>query len=266
MDTVERLADYELVGPLGRGGSGVFHLARPPDRLGLEEQFVALKVLDGTHPPDRFRRVADELRYFAAVRSPYLVSLYDAGREGGRLWYAMAYYPAGSLAAPAEPLSRADRLRAVAHAARGAHALHEAGVVHRDIKPANIMLTDDGARLADLELAHFLNPGMTITATAPMGDIEFTDPAIIRGERATRATDVWSLGVTLHSVLAGRSVYGDLPDGDMLGAVRRVLSGQPTVSDQLAPPEAEVVQACLAAEPARRPPMAVALAEMIEAL
>jgi len=261
------VADYELVGPLGRGATGVFHVARPPERLGLGDQTVALKILDGHHDPSRFRRVTEELRLFASIDSPYLVRLYDAGHEDGRLWYAMEYMPLGSLAAPTRELTREERLRAVAHAARGAHALHEVGVAHRDLKPANILLWEGGAKLSDLELARFLNPGMTVTANAPVGDLEFTDPALLRGERASRATDIWSLGMTLHQVMSGRSAYPDLAAASgLLGAVRRLLSAPPELSTDLEPAVAKVVAACTAADPDDRPRTAEAVAILIEAL
>ena len=108
---------------------------------------MAVKVLAGRATDDVFRRATKELRAFAAVRSPYLVSLYDAGQQDGVFYYAMEYCPLGSLAAPVQQMSRAEVFRAVEHAALAVHALHEAGIVHRDIKPANVLLYDGGAKL-----------------------------------------------------------------------------------------------------------------------
>jgi serine/threonine protein kinase len=265
--TSQHVADYEIVRSLGRGANGVFHLARPPSRLGRGDDLVALKVLDGRHDPTRFRRVTEELRLFAAIPSPYLVELIDAGNEDGTLWYTMEYLPGGSLAEPQVPLDRAARLRAVAHVAHGAHALHEAGLAHRDLKPANVLLHDGGAKVADLELARFLQPGMTVTANAPVGDLEFTDPVLLKGDRASRATDIWSLGMILHHVFASRSAYPDLdPAAGVLGAVRRLLAAPPDIDPGLEPVVAEVVRLCLAPDPDERPATAAALAARIEAL
>jgi len=263
----ERIADYEVVESLERPGGGSYLLARPPGRLGLTADLVTVKIVDGRHEPDRFRRMSEELRLFASVPSPYLVTLYDAGSDDGRLWYSMEHHPKGTLADPAGFLTLEQRLTAVADAARGAHALHEAGVVHRDIRPANVLLGQDHAVLADLELARFLLPGRTVTGAAPVGDLEYTDPALIRGERAGRSSDIWSLGLTLHRALAQTTAYPGLaPDAGMLPAVRRILSGGPEISTRLEPAMAELVRACVAPDPADRPATALALAEQIEAL
>lgn len=107
-----------------------------------------------------------ELRAFAAVDSPHLVRVYDAVLADS---FALAceYLPLGSLAQPACPLTRAEVLAAVRHAALAAHALHEAGLVHGDIKPANILLTPEGAKLTDLGLARFLTRPPLLTAWHP---------------------------------------------------------------------------------------------------
>lgn len=263
---MDPIADYELVRSLGAGNHGEFFLARPPARLGTTEEHVAVKVLAGATSEDTFRRATRELKAFAKVQSPHLVPLLDAGQDGDRFFYAIAYYPLGSLAAPARPLERAETLRAVASAARAAHALHEAGIAHRGIKPGNILLTDDGAQLTDLGLAQVLQPGATVTGIGPVGSVEYLDPAILNGQPASRATDVWSLGVTLHRALAGVGVYGELPDDDPLLAIRRVLSTTPTVSDRLSPDERAVVEASMAPDPAARPATAEELAQRIDAL
>jgi eukaryotic-like serine/threonine-protein kinase len=263
----ERIADYEVVEPLDRPGSETYLLARPPARLGLPGKNVTIKVVDGRHEPERFRRMSQELRLFASVRSRYLVTLYDAGSDDGRLWYSMEHFPMGTLAEPARFLTLEQRMAAVADAARGAHALHEAGIAHRDIRPANVLLADDHAVLADLELARFLQPGRTVTSTAPVGELEYTDPALIRGERASRASDIWSLGLTLHRALAQVSAYPGLnPGSGALPAIRRILAGGPEISTRLDPGVTEVIRACVAPDPSDRPATALALAEQIEAL
>lgn len=262
-----RIADYEVVETLHRPGAETYLLARPPARLGLLTDRVTIKIVDGRHEPDRFRRMSEELRYFASIRSPYLVTLYDAGSDDGRLWYSMEHHPMGSLAEPVGPMTTQQRLSAVADAARGAHALHEAGIAHRDIRPANVLLGQAHAALADLELARFLLPGRTVTGAAPVGDLEYVDPSLIRGERASRASDIWSLGLTLHRALTETTAYPGLsPEAGMLPAVRRILSGGPEINTRLDPAVAELVRACVAPDPSDRPTTALALAEEIEAL
>jgi serine/threonine protein kinase len=133
-----------VVRQLGEGNHGRYYLARPPARLELAEEFVALKVFGDRVGELAYERGVRELRAFAAVRSPYLVTVYDAVLED-TFAYAMQYFPLGSLSAPARPLARAEVHRALENAARAAHALHEAGMAHSDIKPANVLLTEGSA-------------------------------------------------------------------------------------------------------------------------
>ena len=263
---METIADYRLIRSLGAGSHGEFFLAEPPARLGLDAEFVAVKVMAGQTQDDAFRRATRELRLFASVKSPYLVALYDAGQEGGRFFYAAEYLPLGSLAAPSKPLDRAQTLRAVADAARAAHVLHEAGIAHRSIKPANILITETGGKLADLGLAQVLAPGMTVTGMGPIGSVEYIDPAILSGDRAGRASDLWSLGVTLHRAITGTGVYGELPETEPLVAIRKVLSSDPVLSDALSPVERELVGQLLATDAADRPATALEVADRIDAL
>jgi eukaryotic-like serine/threonine-protein kinase len=262
---MDRVADYELERSLGRGDHGEFFLAKAPARLRTEDEHVALKVLSTPDLDDAVRRMTRELRAFAAVSSPYLVAVLDAGQEGDQLFYAVAYHPMGSLAAPEVPLERPEVLRAVVHAARGAHALHEGGLAHRGIKPSNVMLHDHGARLADLGLAEVLAPDAHVTGIGATGAVEFMDPEILRGRSASRASDIWSLGATLHRALAGEGIYGELPD-QPLRAMRAVFERKPRISETLSTEERAVVDAALSPDPAQRPATALALADMVGAL
>ena len=263
---MDHIADYQFTRPLGEGSNGSYYLASAPDRLGLDTGEVAVKVLQVAAGDEAFHRLTRELRTFAKVRSEHLVTLYDAGQDGGRCYYAMEYCPLGSLAQPTGVLDRAAKVRAVADAARAAHDLHEAGIAHRAIKPANVLLTEDGAKLSDLGLVQLLAPGQTITGLGAVGSIEYLDPAIIRGERASRATDVWALGVTLHRVLTGKGIYGELPERDPLLAVRRVLSSPPTLDPSLTDAEAELIRRCFDKDLSARFRTAAELADALDAL
>ena len=260
---MKQIADYALLERIGQGNHGVFYKAKTPARLGLDHEFCAVKVLEQQAGDDEFRRMANELKLFASARSEQLIRLYDAGHQRGTLYYAVAWHPLGSLAKPAEPRSLGQRVRAVAQAALGAHALHEVGVAHRDIKPANVMLTDGGGVLGDLGLAQTLNPGATITGTGPIGSIAYMEPGVVRGEQAGRASDIWSLGVTLHEAITGQGVFGEVPDHNVLGALRHVLESEPVIDASMPAELHQVVAWCLQRERGARPATAKELADAL---
>jgi serine/threonine protein kinase len=177
----------------------------------------------------------------------------------------MEYLPLGSLESPAEPPTPEHAVRAVRDAALAAHALHERGIAHRDIKPANILLAEDGGRLSDLGLSQLLTPGIVVTGLGQIG-LEFTDPQIMLGAAASRASDIWSLGASLHYAMTGQGVYGDLPSTEPLMMVRSILASTPTVSAELPAPATELINACLNADLAARPKTAAEVAERIGSL
>jgi serine/threonine protein kinase len=259
--TVPALADFRVVRLIGEGNHGRFYLARPPARLGISDEYVAVKVFAGQCSEDAYRRGTRELRAFAAVDSPYLARVYDAVLEDNFL-YAMEYFPLGSLAAPARPLTRDEVLRAVEHAARAVHALHEAGLAHGDVKPGNVMVHENGGKLSDLGLARVFSTGAALTGMAPETSVEFLDPSLLLGDPPSRATDLWAIGATLHRALSGKGLYGELPERQPLLAIRRVQSSRPVVDESLTPAEAALVLACLA-PPENRPATALEVADQL---
>ena len=260
---LQGIGDYQFVSEVGHGTNGRYFLAATPQRLEIEPEQVVVKVLMGQQA-DALEDLARELKVFAAVKSPYLTQLYDAGQQGEDCYVAMEYHPMGSLAGPST-VDRAGALRAVRDAARGAHDLHEAGIVHRDIQPSNILLVEDGAKLSDFDLAQVLQPGVTVTASSQVQTAEFIDPSVILGNEPSRASDIWSLGASLHRALTGVSIWGDIPEDPTL-AVRFVLNGQPRLHDNLEPDDAELLKPCLATDPTDRYKTAAELADKIDAL
>jgi serine/threonine protein kinase len=262
----EGIADYSFIRPLGTGNNGVFYLARRPERLPVHDDLVAVKVLSGTSSQDTFRRATRELAAFAAVSSPYLVTLYDAGQAGSEMYYSLEYVAGGSLAHPAEQPPRSAALAAVARAARAAHALHEAGIAHNDIKPGNVLLDSGGGKLTDLGLSRLLRPGLTITGLGSSASVEFLDPALIRGAAPSRASDIFALGATLHRTLTGTGLYGDLPRDNTMIAMRRVLSRDAEISASLDAATRAVIGAAISTDQAERPATAEEFAGRVEAL
>jgi eukaryotic-like serine/threonine-protein kinase len=265
---VDGIADYVFIRPLNEGNHGQYYLAKPPARLGLEATNVVVKVVAGQTTQETFSKATRELKAFAAVRSPYLVRLYDAGQQTGTFFYAMEWLERGSLAAPSSELTKDAARKAVADVARAAHALHEAGIVHQDIAPENVLLAEDGGRLADLGLAKVLQPGVTVTSlgSRSIGAVEYVDPARLAGGQPSRQTDVYSLGMTLHRALAGVGMFGDISSAAPMMAMRAVLAGTPKLDPALGPDEAALIKACIDPDLSRRPRTALEVAERIDAL
>jgi serine/threonine protein kinase len=106
---------------------------------------------------------------------------------------------------------------------------------------------------------------MVFTGMGQLG-LEYTDPAILVGGEASRATDIWSLGATLHKALTGTSVYGALPTNEPLLLVRAILAAQASPHESLEPAVAEIVAACTDQNVSRRPGTAADVAGALRAL
>lgn len=259
-----RIADYEPVEQLGTGNHGHVWTARPPSRLGLDDEVVTVKVYNRIVDEAEYGRVAEELEVYAATRSPHLVVLYEVGRHGDRLFLSMEHVRRGSLQHGRTALGAREICKALIDAARGAHDLHEAGIVHREIKPANIMLTETGAKLGDLGLQHVVSPGQTVTGVG-VSSVETMEPGIVRGEKATRGSDIWSLGASLHQALTGRSVFGELPDSSLIAVLRHVMTTPPQLAEaEIRPEHLGIIQRCIDPDRMNRYPTALALAQDLE--
>jgi eukaryotic-like serine/threonine-protein kinase len=261
---MQQIADYRVLQPLGAGNGGQVFICEASPRLRGAQPQVAVKLIEQPAGEPELHKVAEELQRFVAAADPYLVGLHDVGLSNGRLYIAMEHCPHGSLAGAHGRLDHHTVARAVSHAARGVHALHEAGIAHRNIKPSNILLGAQSGKLSEPGLTHLITPGQTVTGVGHAGAIEFMEPGVVRGERAARASDIWSLGAVLHEALTGMSVYGALPGGSLLAALRHVLSNAATVSPQVPEPWQAIVQRCVAADRADRYSTARELADEID--
>jgi eukaryotic-like serine/threonine-protein kinase len=254
--------DYRDLLFLGESNHGLYYRARPPARLGVDSD-VAIKVLVPESSDEQWKCVAREINHLQKISSPWVVRLLDAGHHKGRLFFAMEYAVMGTLARPARPLTRYERVRALAHGTRGLGVLHDIGVVHRDVKPAKILVHETGGRLNDLGIAedNFVSSG-----AIPTGSIGYMAPEVARADHATPKSDLYSVGATLHHVLTGASVFPRIPRHDMLAALHHVARTAPVISEGPRFPKLmAVVRDCLAPNPEDRPASATEVADRIEA-
>ncbi len=174
-------------------------------------QLVAIKVFRENLSKAARERLRREVILGRELTHPGLVRTYELIDAGGCLAVAMEFIRGGSVAAllAAGPLP-IDRVIAVArHNLAVLAYLHAQGVVHRDVKPSNLLLDDEGGvRLADLGLARHVEGDATVTRThLAVGTTRYMSPEQLRGERATPASDLYSLGVTLFELVTGKPPF-----------------------------------------------------------
>jgi serine/threonine protein kinase len=204
----ESLGPYRMKRVLGEGGMGIVYLAEREDLGSL----VAVKILrDAWLSPARRERFEREQRTLAQLDHPSIARLYDADAlPDGTPWFAMEYVAGAPLtehcAARRAPLDERLRLfRAVCEAVRHAHA-H--AIIHCDLKPSNMLVKPDGGvRLLDFGIAKHADPGdasRPARTTLRLMTPAYAAPEQLRGEAVGVQSDVYSLGVVLYELVAGR--------------------------------------------------------------
>ncbi|MFP4058666.1 MAG: protein kinase domain-containing protein [Candidatus Brocadiia bacterium] len=264
----KRLAGFELLGPLGRGGMGAVFKARQVamDRL------VALKVLPAKLAGDEafVSRFVREARAAARLRHPHVVQAYDAGEAEGHYYFAMEYVDGESLEDILVRDGALDPRRGLAYMRQVASALaaaHEAGLVHHDIKPANIMLDARGnAMVADFGLAKRAEGDAALTQTgAALGTPAYMAPEVCQGQEADARSDLYALGATFFHLLAGRPPFQGNTVSEVI--VKHVNEAPPPL-ESLAPHVdrrlCHIIDRLLRKDPAARPPSAEALLEELD--
>ncbi len=155
-----------------------------------------------------------EARLVARINHPRVVQIYGAARHGDYCYIAMEYVPgqsAEAMVARGAPMAPELATDILVQAASALHAAHAAGVVHRDVKPANLLVADGGVtKLGDFGMA--LGPAEVRTGGPRLrvGTPYYTAPEIWRGEAASPASDVYSLGATWFHLLTGQPPFPDL--------------------------------------------------------
>jgi len=232
----QRLGPYEILAPLGSGGMGEVHRARDP-RLGRE---VAIKVLpEGVaSTAERLARFEREARAVAGLNHPNIVTLHSIEDADGIRFLTMELVDGDCLTALISPegLPLPRLLELAIPLAEALGAAHERGVVHRDLKPANVMVTREGRiKVLDFGLAKLaraedsVEPGdltqaKTTSLTsdgAMMGTLPYMAPEQIRGESVDARTDLFSFGVLLFELAAGRRPFRGSTVADLTTSILR---------------------------------------------
>jgi serine/threonine protein kinase/tetratricopeptide (TPR) repeat protein len=215
------LAHYRIVSKLGAGGMGEVYLAEDT-RLGRK---VAVKLLaeELTQDRDRLRRFDQEAYAASALNHPNIITIYEMGDEDGRHFIATEFVDGVTLRQhlAGAPLDFLEVLNIGIQIAAALEEAHAAGIIHRDIKPENIMIRRNGhVKVLDFGLAKLTEgegtPADTeaITralvqtdAAVVLGTSRYLSPEQARGKTLDTRTDIWSFGVVLYEMAAGRPPF-----------------------------------------------------------
>ncbi len=255
---------YRLERRIATGGMGEVWSATDA----LLEREVAVKILKREYADDpTFRaRFQSEARHAAALDHPNVASVLDFGElppdDGSstpRPFLVMELVPGEPLSVllrgePMPPATAADLVGQAGDAVAAAHAI---GIVHRDIKPANLLVTPEGVvKITDFGIARAADAA-SLTATGQIvGTPQYLSPEQAAGKPATKASDVYALGVVLYEALAGRRPFdGDTP---IATALKHLREEPPPLPDAVPEHLHYVVRTSLAKEPGDRFPSAAA--------
>lgn len=262
------VADFERTDPAD-ADDGASFVADAPPRLGRSGVRVVVHIL-GPLSDDELGRLRPLLITLAGVRSPHLPALVDAGyrtdgaARGG--WYATEDHGPANLT-EVRPLPAS--LAAVAAAARGVHALHEAGLTHEGIRPEAIRLPPPGEGPGVIDLPPLGTERLTVGRVCTIGHpprLDPLDPRVAAGAPPSRASDLWGLGATLHRAVTGRLLHPALVNDPPVIALQRVMFETVELAEDIDPAVAAAIASCVARDPAARPPSAAALADHLDTL
>ncbi len=253
---------YAVTGRIGRGGMGMVY-------RGLDEALereVAVKTLtvEGALDDESRRRFEIEAKAAAKLQHPNIITVFELGEDRGVPFIAMELLPGVDLEAMVrskDSLLLQEKLEIVVQVLRGLAFAHEHGIVHRDIKPSNIRLLDDGSvKILDFGIAKLAGTGVTRTGMM-VGTVNYMSPEQIRGQRLDGRSDVFSVGVILHELLAGqRPFHGQSPTQVLYKIVNEPHAPVEDLGE-VGPRLQAIVDRALAKDPAERYAGAVHMAD-----
>ncbi len=251
MQLGQRISHYQLLSRLGKGGMGEVFLAQDTS---LKRQ-VALKLLPKPFMADaeRVHRFEQEARAASALNHPNILTIHEIGRTDDTHFIVTEYIQGQTLRQQmkATRMNLPAALDVAIQIATALVAAHEAHIIHRDIKPENVMMRRDGlvkvldfglAKLIEMRKADFgrrnedaetlvqspdgnpqsaiRNPQSTMPGIV-MGTPRYMSPEQARGEKVDARTDIFSLGVMLYEMLAGRAPFSGATPSDVMAAILR---------------------------------------------
>jgi serine/threonine protein kinase/tetratricopeptide (TPR) repeat protein len=230
----EKVSHYRILEKLGAGGMGEVYLAEDM-KLGRK---VAIKILsqEYTTNKDRLHRFEQEASAASNLNHPNILTIHEVGTDDGRHYIATEFIDGVTLRrkAAASQLEIPEILDIAIQVASALEEAHAAGIVHRDIKPDNIMVRRNGyVKVLDFGLAKLIETvdrspldGEAATrvmvqtdAGVVMGTSHYMSPEQARGKPVDARSDIWSLGVVIYELVAGRTPFQGETSTDVIVAI-----------------------------------------------
>jgi len=242
----QNLGHYEIIEQIGEGGMGEVYLAKDT-RLNRQ---VALKLLAAhiTEDKNRASRFRQEAFATSALNHPNIVTIYEIGEWQGRDFIATEFVDGITLHSllGKKKTSVSEALDLALQIAGALSAAHGAGIIHRDIKPENIMIRRDGlVKILDFGIAKYMPSGNGRRALVEtevgevIGTAAYMSPEQARGLEIDQRTDIWSLGVILYEMIAGKLPFAGKTKSDRIAAILEHEPVPLTKIRRTVPPELE---------------------------
>jgi len=215
----EVISNYKILKQIGSGGMGMVYLAQH----NTLERYAAVKVLNPEYSNNKFfkDRFLNEATTLAKLNHPNIVILYDFIEKEGKLLIIMEYVEGQTLDVFIDKNSFTDEqfaINIISQILDGLSFAHQQNVIHRDIKPSNIIIGEKNiSKLLDFGIAKLTESNANLTKTGTrMGSISYMSPEQVLGKELDARSDIYSMGLTLYELLAGKSPYNDNTESDFI--------------------------------------------------